>query len=266
MRAAPRAYHQASAGTAELQSRRLNASADPPDSRGSATDSSFHGVVVRGDLAYLATIRDLRIFDVSSPAAPVELSRYDDTGITNDVAISGDFAFLAAHDEGVRVVDISDPSSPFEVGHLASPGLGQRVTVAGGLAFLSEGLAVEVEGGYACVATEWTGLRIIDVRNPADPVEVGHLEGINPEGLAVRDGLAFVASPGDGLAVLDVRNPTDPRLVGLGGNPRGGFDVALDGDLAVVADYWSGVVIFDVSSCRAPLGPPRLPAGRRVPD
>jgi len=59
-------------------------------------------------------------------------------------------------------------------------------------------------------------------------------------GWAMVAGCAFphcwVVEAGGGLRVLDPGSPTDPRFVGLGGNPRGGFDVALDGDLAVAGD------------------------------
>jgi hypothetical protein len=71
-------------------------------------------VAVDGSYAYLA-MRDngLDIVDVSNPAAPRPVSRFDSHGVTDLVALSGDYAFIEGR-HGLLAVDVSDPSNPIE--------------------------------------------------------------------------------------------------------------------------------------------------------
>lgn len=59
----------------------------------------------------------LRIYDVSNPAAPFQVSEYEaqPNRVIHNVFVRGDFAFIAYYSEGVVILDISNPSSPQEV-------------------------------------------------------------------------------------------------------------------------------------------------------
>ncbi|MEK7686191.1 MAG: hypothetical protein AAB466_12285, partial [Verrucomicrobiota bacterium] len=66
---------------------------------------------------------------------------------------------------------------------------------------------VAVSGNYAYVAAE-SGLLVINVRNPANPVRVGHYDTSGfALGVAVSGNYAYVADFDAGLQVIDVRNP-----------------------------------------------------------
>lgn len=71
-------------------------------------------------------------------------------------------------------------------------------------------------GGYAYVATGEGGLRVVDIANPAAPVEVGALD---TPGSAVDVELmgnhAYVADGVGGLRVVDVAKPAAPAEVGV---------------------------------------------------
>ncbi|NIV33636.1 MAG: hypothetical protein GWN58_30575, partial [Anaerolineae bacterium] len=75
-----------------------------------------------------------------------------------DVAVAGDYVYVAAFVDGLRIIDVSDPAAPFEVGFYYT----------GWYA-----LGVAVAGPYAYVANDGSGLRIIDVSDPSAPFEVG---------------------------------------------------------------------------------------------
>jgi hypothetical protein len=63
------------------------------------------------------------------------------------------------------------------------------------------------------VASGGAGLRIIDVANPAEPVEVGAYTDRFGRSVQVAGDFAYLASERGGVAVLDVANHSAPRLV-----------------------------------------------------
>jgi len=90
----------------------------------------------------------LRVIDVSTPSAPVEVGFLDTPGYANGVAVSGSYAYLADYSYGLRVIDVSPPSAPAEIGFVDTPGLALDVAVAGGYAYVADwsaGLAVFLE-------------------------------------------------------------------------------------------------------------------------
>ena len=67
-------------------------------------------VAVRGDYAYLAG-GSFRIIDVSNPEDPEEIFSSDWTWAANNVALSGDYAYLG----NLNIIDISDPFNPINL-------------------------------------------------------------------------------------------------------------------------------------------------------
>jgi len=64
-----------------------------------------------------------------------------------------------------------------------------------------------VVGGLAYVADNNSGLRVIDVSNPAVPVALGAFNTTgNANSVDVVGGLAYVAASSRGLRVIDVSN------------------------------------------------------------
>ena len=202
------------------------------------------GVVLSGDYAYLAGgTGGLRIIDVSEPHNPVEIGTLDTPGQAMDVAVQGDYAYVADHYQGgLRVIAVSEPSAPWEVGSYDTPG---------------HALGVAVLGPYAYVADYWEGLRVIDVSVPTAPTEVGFID--LPErtvDVVVRDLLAYVGTFA-GLWVIDVSNPTAPSDIGFMGTSARASGLVLSGDYAYVAadDYYAdtgGLYVVDISNPAEP--------------
>jgi hypothetical protein len=86
---------------------------------------------------------------------------------------------------------------------------------------------------------------VIDVSNPASPVELGALDtpgsALDVEVVGDR---AYLADSHDGLRVIDVSNPTVPMELGTFHmpDPR---EVEVVGNFAYVAGYFSGLHIID---------------------
>jgi len=150
-----------------------------------------------GGYAYVADFQSgLRVIDVSTPSAPVEVGFLDTAGYASDVAVSGGYAYVADKYMGLRVIDVNTPSAPVEVGFVETPGDCNSVAVLVGHAYVADGSG---------------GLRVIDISTPSAPVEVGFVD-TGATGVAVAAGYAYVA--GGGLSVVDVSTPSAPVTVG----------------------------------------------------
>lgn len=103
---------------------------------------------------------------------------------------------------------------------------------------------------------EWVvtpgGLWIVDVSDPAHPVEVGFLPKHFIASVTVVGGYAYLASGGAGLQIVDVSDASAPVLVGSYDTPVYANAVALDGPIAYVSDLF-GVLAIDVSDPRKPV-------------
>jgi hypothetical protein len=82
--------------------------------------SRAHDIVLDldGGLAYVAVDRGLVILGLANPAAPMEVGSVE-TGapaITQGVAVSGNYAYLASREAGVHVVNVSNPKAPSLLG------------------------------------------------------------------------------------------------------------------------------------------------------
>ncbi len=152
-------------------------------------------VAVAGHYAYLSTtLGGLRVIDVTTPSAPVEVGFLRPSGgSASDVAVAGRLALLAYDSGGLRVIDVSVPSAPVEVGVVPAPAgmKGLKVAVAHGFAYVSW-----------LASSGSDGLSVIDLSEPSAPVEVGHVEeaiwAVTP---VVVGGQVFLTSGGVGLSV-----------------------------------------------------------------
>ena len=112
---------------------------------------------------------------------------------------------------------------------------------------------LEVYDGYAYCTMPY-GLVVLDLGDPAAPVEVGRLflEG-TARGVKLSSGgdFAFVASYSGGLQVVDITDPTAPLLLGVWENPSHVDDakatgIVIYGDNLYLLSYW-GLHNIDIS-------------------
>ena len=145
----------------------------------------------------------LRILDVSNPTSPVEVGSFDNSVGAGDVEVVGGLAYITDHGYGsLRIIDVSDPTAPIEIGAFAAEFAPIDVEVVGELAFLADQLRLP---GSPCCGS---ALRVIDVSNPAAPVEVSALPQTFIFDIGASEGIVYVAS--FDLKVIDVSNPSAP--------------------------------------------------------
>jgi len=211
--------------------------------------------------------------------APTALAWVDIPGHAKDVAVAGDYAYVAAGEAGLQVVDISNLRAPVLVGFLDTAGDAQDIKVIGNVAFLADGPAglvlvdvsspiaprllgqvatpgaaidIAVAGDKVYVVDD-RGLRVVDVANLSSPVVVGgaDLPG-NPSGVDVYGTIAVVAcNAGDGFSggvkIVDVTDPAAPAVVGSA-NIWGAVEVTVREHLAFVVAGGIKVVDFHIPS------------------
>jgi hypothetical protein len=184
---------------------------------------------------------------------------YNQWGSAHDIAISGQYAFIAAGLSGLQIVDISDVNQPDVTGYFDdNAGWAYGVAVQDSIAFIADnsGLIiidtqcnkVAVLGDYAYA----TGSRfhIIDISDPTNPEEVGS-RNIYANNLDVLLGVAFLASD-RGLYIIDVNDPTSPREIAFMETPGRATDVEAFWNYAYIADESRALRVIDVSNLPNP--------------
>jgi hypothetical protein len=245
---------------------------------------SPRAVALQANYAYVASVESgrgrLYVVDVSNPAVPTIVGSVE-VGGAKDVAVEGNFAYVISENFGLVVVDVSNPASPalvtthFVSGaeRLVSQGQTLYVSTHAGLSVLDVtvpsspadlgslllpaggAFGLDVKGSIAALARGSKGLFFVDISDPRNPTLLGstptRTNGTSSAAaVAIRDSKAYVADGANwtlgGLRVVDFTEPSNPVVIGSSSDAFGLVGVALDGDLALTADYYfvNAVPIF----------------------
>ncbi|MBN1887776.1 MAG: carboxypeptidase regulatory-like domain-containing protein [Thermoflexales bacterium] len=203
-------------------------------------DASFYqGGGLLGDYAYVVAIsssyqKTLRIFDISNPFSPTEVVSYPVPGLLEHTA--GSRAYFSSDDFRLCIWDISNPLSPIEISSYP-------------MHYYPEGVAVS--GTHVYVSECMSGLRILDVSDPTQPIAVGYYAMLAPRSIAASGTRAYIAAEWTGLHIFDVADPAKPAEIGFHALPEGTFSVAVSGTYAYASGQ-SGLRIFDMSDPSSP--------------
>ncbi|MCU0669972.1 MAG: hypothetical protein MUF70_11570, partial [Myxococcota bacterium] len=114
--------------------------------------------------------------------------------------------------------------------------------------------SVAVQGTHLYVGAGAAGLRVMDVSDPLQPVEVGALptEESSVLDIALGGGYAYLAHANEGLKIVDIGDPANPMLVGSLRLVGIAYNVAVQGTLAFVTTGAFGLRVVDVADPTAP--------------
>jgi hypothetical protein len=185
-----------------------------------------------GDIVYANGFQSTptRILDVTNPQSPVQIGTVSDGNHASDIYITptGDKILLTCDEQSGGHVNIWDVTDPGQTQFLASYQTDTSTSVHN----------VEVKGAYAYVAYYQDQLRILDLRNPSNPVEVGVWDNnrLNT-GSLYSD--AWESIPDHDAIYMNQMNNT-------AAGPKGlqvidffpGFGIASDGAGAVKPEIW----------------------------
>lgn len=238
-----------------------------------------YDVLLKGDVAYLATTAGLVAVEIKDPTKPRYIGALPLPGSVNGLAwVDGKLA-VALGPVGLAVVDASKPD---------------QMKVLGGLQINGAAMAIAAMGKLALVASGTAGLQVVDLSDPARLVKVAHWETTGyarkvrvsgdlaflADGLRgvhifrmngkqgtylstyrsrghVHDLLAeakriIVAEGAAGVSVVDISNPGKPTLQGSNGVLDTARGVGVVKSFALVADGTKGIVSLDLSDPKAP--------------
>lgn len=171
---------------------------------------------------------------------PAPVSFVSIPGFANDVAVSGDHAFVAAGGAGLQVVSFNgDRTNPHIVSSLSLGGNANAITIAGQLAYIAAGNS---------------GLHVVNITNPLAPTLLGSFNtGANARGVKVIGTTAFIANSSN-LRIVNAANPA--AMSQISSVPLTGtvWDVDVDPNrnLAAVAAGSGGIHLVDVSNVANP--------------
>ena len=165
-----------------------------------APGTTCEGIATSGTYAYIAAgDAGFRIYDISTPSNPSFVTSIDSLEYCESVVISGQYAYVAAGSRSF-IIDISNPSAPVYVG---------RMTGYGGYHQY-----VNVRSGYAYICNYDAGMQIVNVTNPASPVNVMEVPSGYRTARIIFDGnYGYVAIGDAGVAIYSTVNPASPTYV-----------------------------------------------------
>ncbi len=202
---------------------------------------SMEGAIwVEGDYAYVAGgfTFDLAIIDIADPANPLLMSTLDSLFRSEDVVVSGDYAYMAWSVGGLATVNISDPFNPAVVSVIQTHQYAHNLVVRDSLIYLAN-----------CAR----GLRIFDVSDPSNPDSLGKFDSLYADeanGIEVIGNTAYLTEWYGGLWILDISNPLMPAFVG--NYPTRNVrtrDIKVSGHYAyLLSDILAALTVVDISS------------------
>ncbi len=165
-----------------------------------AAGTTAEGIATSGTYAYVAGGgAGFKVYNIATPAAPVLVSSIDSLAYCENVIISGQYAYIAAGSRS-HIVDITDPAAPVYSGRIAAYGGYHQY--------------INVRSGYAYVCDYDAGLAVVNVTNPANPVNVMQVQSGYRTSCIIFDGnYGYVATGDSGMAIYNVVNPATPVYV-----------------------------------------------------
>ena len=153
---------------------------------------------------------EFHIFNVSDPEAPLWRGSFKVNHNINDIAVRGDYAYLATSDNNgeLRIYDISDPSAVSFEGLFNAPGNedGDSLYLLGNKLYLGRDRTPAARKDFY----------VLNISDPTSPTELGSKNlGLNPgatvEGIVVKGSLAFVGvdNPISGIQILNISYPSN---------------------------------------------------------
>jgi len=253
-------------------------------------DQSIADITVQDDCAYLLLGKTtIAVIDMRKPRAPVELSRFELDGEAKKIVVSGNHLYAAQPGYGLAIFDAGDKAHIKQIGRLAITGGATAVTVQDDIALVARGEnGITLFDVSDPAHARWLGShsrlgQVAGISAHAsmvmlwnDRAELISMDIINPELPAIAasyretgaadsnwldavwlDGKTVLAASPSALQSIDF-SATPPQFsnenldTGQGVNFGGERRLCIAGSIAYVADWFSGLHLYDISTPSRP--------------
>ncbi len=236
-----------------------------------------NAIAVDGSRVYFNNGAYLQIVDYSDSGNPVELARLEVPSPIVAVELQGAYAYVAAHHAGLFIFDISDPSAPEAVGSYEPVFDFADIAVRGNHAFvlkrgrldildisnpaapqfvgyttgISDGKSIAIRNQSAYIADGFGGLRILDISEPQNPVQVSQFDtgryNAPAQDIALAGDHAYLAIGYGGVISVNISDPAAPVQADSLSLHEWVAGIALSGSHAYVASGSNGLYGIDIS-------------------
>lgn len=200
-----------------------------------------------GSTLYAATSSGLKIYDLSDPVNPVQVTldpafTFSDYMLSLELVetVSSKTLFVSSKSGGIGTISVFDVTDPVNslttTGTLTNLSIREEMTLSGTKIYAA-GLNSQI-------------LNIIDISTPSTPSVIGTWNSGDwvMRDVVVKNNTAYIADWFRGVAVIDVTDPALPVLIGAYDTPGRAFDLALHNNNIVVADNEIGLQVLDVTT------------------
>lgn len=205
---------------------------------------SVRGISVAGNYAYCACgDAGLQVVDISNTSSPQIIGAFNDIGISLDVFVQGNYAYIA----NTRYFDVVNVSNP------AVPTLAGRVQPSTSSSTKMNSIAIS--GSTAILGDLFYGMRIFSIASPTNPVLLGSyaLASNNSYGVAFapQTGYALLGNVSSGMDIINISAPSTPaKVTSIALSTAQAIQVI--GTRAYVASSLYGLQIVELSNLAAP--------------
>jgi len=166
------------------------------------------------------------------------VSSYDTTGQTRGIVKDNDIVYVADGTDGLKVFQMD------MVGDFVPLGTGFKLPAETGVDVSLR--SVRLVGNYLYLAYRQKGLYVLDVTDPANPVQVFSYDTPNYATFIEIDNKRLYLSDRFGLLIFDISQPASPVLIGSYTPPNEIERVRIRDGILYAALYYSGIRIIDV--------------------
>lgn len=215
-----------------------------PSVAGTISDS-VSILAVYGGYAYGTGGAGFAVFDISDPTAPLMVKSVSVTEGIYDIAIEGDYAYVAANNppdiggsSHIWIIDISNPQSAKTIKKVATQSYVQGIAVSGNYAYAAE-------ASYES-ATD-VGFSVIDISSPSTASLIATLDITDScYKVDISGSYAYLVEIDKGMIIIDIVDPFNPEIIATVDTSGFAQDVVVSGQYAYVADGSGGFAVIDL--------------------
>lgn len=177
----------------------------------------------------------MMVFDLSDPTAPVQIGSISTAGLSSDLVLVDDRAYVLTSDNTTQIFDVSDPGAPSLIGTIHSSSPPSSIAVSGDFVYLAAG---DVE--------------VYDVSDLSAPVlSTTFSTGAYNSSLALSGDHLYVGASGT-LSVYNLSDPGAPSLAASIVTGSISWNLTITGNYLYWVDSGGAVQVFNMIDPNAP--------------